>query len=68
MTKPMNLEEGDVSGLELTLQHLFEGTPYGMQFNYTKITGGDVDIDRDNVESQFILPGFGDAGNSLCFL
>ena len=67
MTKPMNLEEGDVSGLELTLQHLFEGTPYGMQFNYTKITGGDVDIDRDNVESQFILPGFGDAGNLSVF-
>ena len=44
--------------LKLTLQHLFEGTPYGMQFNYTKITGGDVDIDRDNVESQFILTWF----------
>ena len=67
LTRPMNLEEGDVSGLELTLQHLFEGTPYGMQFNYTKITGGDVDIDRDDVGPQFILPGFGDAGNLSVF-
>ena len=67
MTRPENLESGDVSGLELTLQHLFEGTPYGMQFNYTKITGGDVDIDRDDVGSQFILPGFGDAGNLSVF-
>ncbi|MDA8733381.1 TonB-dependent receptor [Gammaproteobacteria bacterium] len=65
--QPNNLQEGDVSGLELTLQHLFEGTPYGVQFNYTKITGGDVDIDRDDVSSQFILPGFGDAGNLSVF-
>ena len=67
VTRPMNLEEGNVSGLELTLQHLFEGTPYGMQFNFTKITGGDVDIDRDDVGTQFILPGFGDAGNLSVF-
>jgi len=68
ISQPKNLEEGDVSGLELTLQHLFEGTPYGMQFNYTKITGGDVDIDRDDVGPQFILPGFGDAGNLSVFM
>jgi outer membrane receptor protein involved in Fe transport len=67
VTRPMNLEEGDVSGLEITLQHLFEGTPYGMQFNATKVTGGDVDVDRDNVDPQFILPGFGDAGNLSVF-
>ena len=67
VTRPMNLEEGDVSGLEITLQHLFEGTPYGMQFNATKVTGGDVDVDRDNVDAQFILPGFGDAGNLSVF-
>ncbi len=67
VTRPMNLEEGDVSGVEITLQHLFEGTPYGMQFNATKVTGGDVDIDRDDVDSQFILPGFGDAGNLSFF-
>ena len=63
VSRPTNLEEGEVSGLEITVQHLFEGTPYGMQFNATKITGGDVDIDRDNIGQQFILPGFGDAGN-----
>jgi TonB-dependent receptor len=67
VSRPINLEEGDVSGLEITVQHLFEGTPYGMQFNATKITGGDVDIDRDNIGQQFILPGFGDAGNLSVF-
>mgnify|MGYP003684358353 FL=1 len=67
VSRPINMEEGDVSGIEVTLQHLFEGTPYGMQFNATKVTGGDVDIDRDNVDPQFILPGFGDAGNLSFF-
>ena len=67
VTRPSNLQEGDVSGLEITVQHLFEGTPYGMQFNATKITGGDVDIDRDDIGEQFILPGFGDAGNLSVF-
>jgi TonB-dependent receptor len=67
VSRPTNLEEGEVSGLEITVQHLFEGTPYGMQFNATKITGGDVDIDRDNIGQQFILPGFGDAGNLSVF-
>jgi TonB-dependent receptor len=67
ITKPTNLEEGTVSGLEVTVQHFFEGTPYGMQFNATKVTGGDVEIDRDNVDAQFMLPGFGDSGNLSFF-
>ncbi|MDA7701678.1 TonB-dependent receptor [Gammaproteobacteria bacterium] len=67
ITKPTNLEEGTVSGLEVTVQHFFEGTPYGMQFNATKVTGGDVEVDRDSVESQFMLPGFGDSANLSFF-
>ena len=48
VTRPYNKEEGTVSGIEVALQHLFEGTPYGMQFNYTEISGGDVDVNCDN--------------------
>jgi len=71
LTTPGNLGEGEVDGIEVTLQHLFEGTPYGMQFNATVVNGGDVDIDRDLVlpagERQFILPGLGDSGNFSVF-
>ena len=67
VTRPTNLQEGNVGGFEVTLQHFFEGTPFGMQFNTTMVTGGDVEVDRDNVSEQFMLPGFGDSGNLSFF-
>ncbi len=67
VTAPYNMNSGTVSGFEFVLQHLFEGTPFGMQFNFTKIVGGDVDIRRDQLGEQFILPGLGDAGNLSVF-
>ena len=68
--RPYNLETGTVKGLELTAQHLFEGTPFGININYTFITGGDVDVDRYDISTsppQFLLPGFGDSGNFSVF-
>jgi TonB-dependent receptor len=67
VTAPYNMNSGTVSGFEVVLQHLFEGTPFGMQFNFTTISGGDVDIDRDAIGEQFILPGLGDSGNLSVF-
>jgi len=67
LTAPYNMNSGRVSGFEVVLQHLFSGTPFGMQFNYTFISGGDVDIDRHKLGEQFILPGLGDSGNLSVF-
>ena len=67
VTSPYNLNSGQVSGFEFTIQHLFEGTPFGVQFNFTAISGGDVDIDRNKLGEQFILPGLGDSGNLSVF-
>jgi TonB-dependent receptor len=67
VTAPYNMNSGRVSGFEVVLQHLFEGTSFGMQFNYTYINGGDVDIDRNALGEQFILPGLGDSGNFSVF-
>lgn len=63
ITQPFNINDGTVSGFEVTLQHLFEGTPFGMQVNYTKVTGGNVEPDTYTIGDQFILSGFGDSGN-----
>jgi TonB-dependent receptor len=63
ITQPANLERGTVSGLEFSLQHLFEGTPFGIQANYTYVIGGDVEPDNYEIGDQFILPGFGNSGN-----
>ncbi|XOV86429.1 MAG: TonB-dependent receptor [Pseudomonadota bacterium] len=67
VTAPYNMNSGTVSGFEVALQHLFRGTPFGVQFNFTKISGGDVDIDREAIGEQFILPGLGDSGNFSVF-
>jgi TonB-dependent receptor len=67
VTAPYNMNSGSVSGFEVSLQHLFEGTPFGTQFNYTWVNGGDVDVDPNVIGQQFILPGLGDAGNLSVF-
>ncbi|MGD9021596.1 MAG: TonB-dependent receptor, partial [Lysobacterales bacterium] len=66
-TTPYNMNKGTVSGLEFAFQHLFEGSPFGLTFNYTFISGGDVDINRSKIGEQFILPGLGDSGNFSVF-
>ena len=67
ITQPYNRETGKVKGYEVALQHFFEGTPYGMTFNATFISGGDVEVDRDAIGEQFILPGLGDSANLSFF-
>ena len=67
VTRPFNMNSGVVDGIELAWQHLWEDTPYGMQFNYTYINGGDVDVDRYVIGEQFVLPGLGDSGNLSFF-
>jgi hypothetical protein len=61
------MNKGTVDGLEFSFQHMFERYPIGVTFNYTYISGGDVDIKRDYIGEQFILPGLGDAGNFSVF-
>ena len=67
VTAPYNMNSGSVDGFEISLQHLFENTPFGMQFNYTWVNGGDVEVDSNAIGEQFILPGLGDSGNFSVF-
>ena len=60
ITRPANIATGEVDGFEVVLQHLFGDTGYGVQLNATFVEGGDVDIDRNALGRQFILPGLGD--------
>jgi len=67
MTAPYNMNSGRVSGFEFSLQHLFAGSPFGLTFNYTYITGGDVEPDLNVVTEQFALFGLGNSGNFSVF-
>ncbi|EGG30729.1 TonB-dependent receptor [Aequoribacter fuscus] len=68
ITQPYNMESGAVNGIEVSWQHLFEGTPYGFQFNFTKVSGGNVEPNKNVVGEQFVLPGLGDSGNISVFM
>jgi len=61
------MNSGTVNGIEVNWQHLFVGTPFGIQMNFTKVDGGDVEPSREIVGEQFILPGLGDSGNFSVF-
>jgi len=67
VTTPFNMNSGSVSGFEFALQHLFESTPFGFQLNFTVLSGGDVEVDRNAIGEQFLLPGLGDSGNFSVF-
>ena len=67
ITRPLNLESGSVDGFEVVLQHLFGDSGFGTQINATFVSGGDVDIDRNDLSRQFILPGLGDSSNFSVF-
>ena len=67
VTSPFNMNSGSVSGFEFAWQHLFVDSPFGFQMNFTIISGGDVEVDRNAIGEQFLLPGLGDSGNVSVF-
>lgn len=67
ITRPLNLEAGEVDGFEVVVQHLFADTGFGIVFNATFVESGDVEVDRYQIGRQFLLPGLGDSGNLSVF-
>ncbi|MEM9386802.1 MAG: TonB-dependent receptor [Pseudomonadota bacterium] len=66
ITRPLNAQERSVNGLELSLQHLFGASGFGMQLNYTLVSS-DAEYDRSNFEQQAILIGLSDSANLVGF-
>jgi TonB-dependent receptor len=67
VTRPENIYEGSIDGMEFALQHFFVGTNFGVIVNYTSI-GGDTEASPTAQRNQsFELAGFGDSGNLSVF-
>jgi TonB-dependent receptor len=64
--RPANNLEGSVKGVEVALQHLFDNG-YGVQFNYIKTEGDNIEADRYALTEQFYIPGLADSGNFSVF-
>jgi len=66
LTTTENLEEGDLYGFEISVQHLFGNSGWGVQANATFVEG-DVEADVNVVDQSFALPGLSDTANLVVF-
>lgn len=61
-TLPTNQEDASINGLELSVQHWFGDTGFGVQANYTYVDS-DLTFDDTSTEEQFALIGLSDTAN-----
>ena len=64
---PVNNKSGVIDGFEFAVQHMFGESGFGMQANYTTVSG---DVGYDNTKSgvaQFALTGLSDTSNVVAF-
>ena len=61
-----NLENAELYGWELAVQHMFGDSGFGVSANYTTVDG-DIDVDRSAIGFQFVLPGLSDSANLVGF-
>jgi TonB-dependent receptor len=64
VTQPINDREGNIHGWEISWQHFFSDTGFGLAANYTYVDGDvKADIGSDPNENQFALVGLSDTAN-----
>ena len=61
-----NLEDAELYGWELAVQHMFGDSGFGVSANYTTVSG-DINVDRSAVGFQFVLTGLSDSANIVGF-
>lgn len=64
VTRPLNIEEASIRGLELAGQHFFGDTGFGIAASYT-LVDGDIgfDVSASPSDDQFALVGLSDTAN-----
>ena len=66
LTVPVNIEQAQMEGWELVVQHNFGDTGFGVIANAT-IVDADVGYDNFSREQQFVLTGLSDSANFIAF-
>jgi TonB-dependent receptor len=66
VTTPTNGNKTDIHGFELSVQHLFGDTGFGVQANWSVPTGG-APWNSETINSQFALPGLSRSYNFVGF-
>ncbi|MCH1930810.1 TonB-dependent receptor [Shewanella sp. A25] len=66
ISKPNNVEDLNINGIEFAWQHWLWDTGFGFAANYT-LVDGDTEYDVEKVDEQFALPGLSDTANFSVF-
>ncbi|HEY2686761.1 MAG TPA: TonB-dependent receptor [Steroidobacteraceae bacterium] len=66
ITTPSNGNKTDIHGFELSLQHLFWDTGFGVEANWSVPTGG-APWNSETINTQFALPGLSRSYNVVGF-
>ncbi len=66
LTIPVNIEQAQMEGWELVVQHNFGETGFGVIANAT-IVDADVGYDNFSLAQQFVLTGLSDSANFIAF-
>jgi TonB-dependent receptor len=66
LTVPVNIQDAEMKGWELNIQHNFGETGFGLIANATLVEA-DVGYDNMSLEQQFVLVGLGDTANFIGF-
>ena len=66
VTTPTNGNKTDIHGFELSVQHIFGDSGFGLQANWSVPTGG-APWNSETVNSQFALPGLSRSYNIVGF-
>ena len=66
LTVPVNIQDAEMKGWELNIQHNFGETGFGLIANAT-LVDADVGYDNMSLEQQFVLVGLGDTANFIGF-
>ncbi|MDO3382029.1 TonB-dependent receptor [Gilvimarinus algae] len=61
-TNPSNFRDDTITGAELSLQHFFGESGFGVQANYTFVES-DLNVDNTSQEEQFAMLGVSDTAN-----
>jgi len=63
---PVNQRSDEVDGWEVSLQHMFGRSGFGVQLNYTKVDSG-LTFDNFRLDDQYPMLGLSDSANLVLF-
>lgn len=66
LKQPTNNRDATIDGIELSIQHWFGGSGFGVQANYTMVDS-DLEFDDTSADPQFALIGLSDTANLIAF-